>query len=345
MIYRCPSALPGEAGRRPPLGMGWKGLNKVTYPSSWARKKPFFERLLTHIRKYWILHLMALPALLYLILFCYAPMFGVVMAFQNFNIAKGFFHSEFVGFKNFEFLFATRDVWNITRNTVLYNIVFMTLNVLLSMGLAILFNEIYNKRLAKVLQTLYIMPNFLSWAVVAIIVYGFLSQRDGYVSKIVTSLGYKARNWYTYKPIWPGLLIFINAWKGVGYSSVVYLASISGIPDEYYEAAVLDGATKWQQARYVTIPHLRFIVTIMLILNIGSIFRGDFGLFYNVTQNNGALYPVTDVIDTYIYRALTVLNNTSMSTAAGLYQSTVGFVLILFSNWIVNKIDPESALF
>lgn len=310
-----------------------------------ARKRPLIQRVGHHLSQYWMLHLMALPGILYLLIFCYAPMFGLVMAFQNFNVSKGFFGSPFVGFKNFEFLFATRDAWTITRNTVCYNVVFILLNVVLAMTLAVLLNELYSKRLAKTLQTLLIMPNFLSMAVVAIIVYAFLSQRDGYLNRILQSMGHTGRNWYTYRPFWPGLLVLVNAWKSVGYSAVVYLASISGIPEEYYEAAVLDGASKWQQVRYVTIPHLRQIMTILLILNIGSIFRGDFGLFYTVTQNNGMLYPVTDVIDTYIYRALTTLNNTGMSTAAGLYQSVVGFILVLVSNQIIRRVDPESALF
>lgn len=309
------------------------------------KKKPIPGRIALHMKRYWRLHVMALPGLLYLLVFCYAPMFGVVMAFQNFNVRKGFFGSPFIGFKNFEFLFATTDAWTITRNTVCYNVVFIILNVVLSMSLAILLNELYSKRLAKTLQTMFMMPHFLSMAVASIVVYAFLSQRDGYLSRIMVSLGYPTRNWYTYRPLWPWLLVLVNAWKGVGYSAVVYLASISGISDEYYEAAVLDGATKLQQARYITIPHLRQIMTILLILNIGNIFRGDFGLFYNVTQDNGMLYPVTDVIDTYVYRALTKLNNTGMSTAAGLYQSVVGFILILLSNFIIRRVDPESALF
>ena len=303
------------------------------------------DRIRLHFSRYWMLHLMAFPALLYLLIFHYAPMFGLVMAFQDFNIAKGYFGSDFVGLKNFEFLFATQDAWNITRNTVLYNVVFIVLNTTLSMTLAILFNELYSKKLAKTLQTMLIMPYFLSMAVVAIIVYGFLSQRDGYVNKLLGALGMKTRNWYTYRPLWPWLLVLVNAWKNVGYNSVVYMASISGISEEYYEAAVLDGATKWQQIRYVTIPQLRQIMIILLILNLGSIFRGDFGLFYNVTQNNGMLYPVTDVIDTYVYRALTKLNNTGMAAAAGFYQSVMGLVMVLLSNAIVRKVDPESALF
>lgn len=311
-----------------------------------ARYKPkSFSRLGKHFRKYGILHLMALPTLAYLLIFCYAPMFGLVMAFQNFNISKGFFASPFVGLKNFEFIFTTTDAWTITRNTVCYNIVFIILNTTLSMILAVLLNEIYSKRTAKLLQTIYIMPHFLSMAVVAIIAYAFLNQRYGYVNHLMSFFGQEPKNWYTYRNIWPALLIFVNAWKGVGYSAVVYLAAISGISDEYYEAAMLDGASKIQQTCYITIPQLRQMMIILLILSIGSIFRGDFGLFYNVTQNNGMLYPVTDVIDTYIYRALTTLKNTGMATAAGLYQSVVGFILVLVSNQIVRHVDVESALF
>ncbi len=308
-------------------------------------KRSLGERFTLHLKKYWILHLMAFPALLSVLVFHYLPLFGLTLAFQDFNVAKGFFGSEFVGLKNFEFLFTTKDAWRITRNTVLYNVVFILTNTLLSMGLAMLFNELYSKKLAKSMQTMLIMPYFLSTAVVAIIVYGFLAQRGGYVNKFMELIGGRTRNWYTYRPLWPFLLVLINAWKGVGYNSVVYMATISGISEEYYEAAVLDGATKWQQAKYITIPHLRQILCIMLILNIGSLFSGDFGLFHTVTQNNGMLYPVTDIIDTYVYRALTSMNNVNMSAAAGFYQSFMGLILILASNAIIRKIDPESALF
>lgn len=309
-------------------------------------KASLAHRVVTHFKKHWRLHVLALPAVICLILFNYLPMFGTVLAFQNYTVKGGFFGSEWVGFKNFEFLFSTTDAWRITRNTVLYNVVFILLNTSLSVLLAILFNELYIKRLAKTLQTLIIMPNFLSMAVIAIIVYAFLKGgNDGIVNRLVVAFGGKARDWYTYKPIWPFLLVFINAWKGVGYGSIVYVASISGISQEYYEAAVLDGATKVQQARYITMPYLKKIIVIMLILNVGSLLRGDFGLFYNVTQNNGRLYEYTDVIDTYIYRALKTLGNTGMSAAASLYQSAVGFVLVILANLVVRKIDEESSLF
>ena len=309
-------------------------------------KRTLFQSIVLHFQKHWRLHVLALPAFLSLLAFAYAPMFGVVLAFQKFSVTGGFFGSEWIGFKNFEFLFQTSDAWRITRNTILYNVAFILVNTSLSVILAMLFNELYIRKLAKTLQTLIILPNFLSMAVVAIIAYAFLkSGNNGVLNQIVRAFGGKARDWYMYKPAWPFLLVFINAWRGVGYGSIVYVASISGISQEYYEAAVLDGASKFQQALYVTIPHLRRIITIMLIMSVGSLLKGDFGLFYNVTQNNGALYEVTDVIDTYIYRALKLLGDTGMSSAAGLYQSFVGLLLVLLANFVVTKIDDESAMF
>ncbi len=309
-------------------------------------KQTLFQKTVNHFHKYWRLHVLALPAFLSLLAFAYAPMFGVVLAFQKYSIQGGFFGSEWIGFKNFEFLFQTSDAWRITRNTVLYNIAFILVNTSLSVILAMLFNELYVRKLAKTLQTMIILPNFLSMAVIAIIAYAFLKGgNSGILNQVVKAFGGKTRDWYMYKPVWPFLLVFINAWRGVGYGSIVYVASISGISQEYYEAAVLDGASKFQQAVYVTLPHLRKIITIMLIMNVGSLLKGDFGLFYNVTQNNGALYEVTDVIDTYIYRALKMLGDTGMSSAAGLYQSFVGFVLVLLANWVVTKVDEESAMF
>lgn len=316
-----------------------------------ATNKPrgsFPHRLAVHFHKYWRLHVMALPVLIYLLLFSYAPMFGVVMAFENYSVTRGFFGSEWVGLRNFEFLFANLDAWRITRNTVLYNVAFIIINTSLSVLLALVLNEMYMKRLSKTIQTMMIMPYFLSMSVVAIIVYAFIGP-NGAVNSIIKSMGQRpaVSNWYTYRPLWPFLLVFVSAWKGVGYTAIVYVASISGISQEYYEAAVLDGATKLQQARYITLPHLRHIIVIMLILNMGGMFRGDMGLFYNVTMNHGEgrLLEVTDVIDTYVYRALKTLGNTGMSTAAGLYQSVVGFVMILVSNRIVRRVDEESALF
>lgn len=273
-------------------------------------------------------------------------MFGLIMAFQNLNVAKGILASPFVGFKNFEFLFATTDAWVITRNTVCYNLVFICVNMFFAVLLALLLSELTFRKTAKALQTIYMLPYFLSWAVVSIILIAFLDRDYGLVNAFIRMTGARGMtDWYAVSEIWPGLLVFINAWKNVGYQTVLYLAVISGISQDYYEAAVLDGASKFQQAWYITVPHLRLIMAISIIMAMGSIFRGDFGLFYVVTKNSGRIYDVTDVIDTYIYRGLTQLSNVGMSTAAGLYQSVVGFVMVLFANWVVTKIDPDSAMF
>ena len=302
-------------------------------------------RMIRYLKRNYILFLMAVPALLCHLLFDYAPMFGVILAFKNYNFTQGFFGSPFVGLKNFEFLFSTTDAWIITRNTILYNVVFIILNTTLSILLAVLLSEILSRRLAKWLQTVLMMPYFLSAIVVAIVVYAFLRSENGFLNSVLAMFGMSAVDWYHTPSAWPFILVIVNAWKGVGYGAVLYLASISGIPNEYYEAAVLDGATKIQQARHITLPFIRQMVIILLILSIGGIFRSDCGLFYNVPQDIGTLYPVTNVIDTYVLRALIKLNNTGMSTAAGLYQSVVGFFLILLSNYIVKKVDPDSAMF
>ncbi len=294
-----------------------------------------------------MLHIMAMPGFLALVIFAYLPMLGLIMAFQEMDYSKGILGSPLVGFKNFEFLFATKDSWRITRNTVCYNVVFIIVNMALAIILSLILSELRSRILAKTVQTVFMMPHFLSATVISIIVFAFLSPTNGFVNTIlVRFFGWAPRhNWYQDKSIWPGLFVLIHAWQGVGYSAVVYLASISGISQEYYEAAMLDGASKLQQARYITMPHLRTMISILLIMAVGGIFHGDFGLFYSVTQNSGRLYEVSDVIDTYIYRALIQLNNTGMSTAAGLYQSVVGCILVIISNKIVTMIEPENALF
>jgi putative aldouronate transport system permease protein len=304
-----------------------------------------FQRAKKSIKQYYVLYLMALPSILALLIFAYTPMLGLVMAFQEMNLTKGIFGSSFVGLKNFEFLFSTTDAWIITRNTIVYNTIFIVLNMFLAVVVSLLLNELHSKMLAKTLQTIFIMPHFLSMTVVSIIVFSILSANNGFLNNVLKFFGQPKRNWYMEVGAWPFILIIVNAWKSVGYSAVVYLASISGISEEFYEAAVLDGANRFQQALYITIPHLKAMMTILLILNVGSIFRGDFGLFYTVPQNTGILYPVTDVIDTYIYRGLMNLNNVGMSTAAGLYQSLVGFVLVLLTNKIISKVSPENAMF
>lgn len=292
------------------------------------------------------LYMMALPTVVLLILFNYIPIGGLTLAFKKYNASKGIFGSPWNGLKNFEYLFASSDAFVIVRNTVLYNLIFIFVGTILAVVVAILLGEIHSKMTAKVFQTIYIMPFFLSWAVVSIFVDAYLSRSNGLVNHIIQAMGGEGGvNWYTQINLWPPLLVFIYMWKSVGYNAVVYLAAISGISQEYYEAAMLDGANRFQQARYITIPQLRMIVSLMLITSMGSIFRGDFGLFHVVTKDTGALYPVTNVIDTYIYNGMKNQGNVGMTTAAGLFQSIVGFLTLLLANKVVSKIDADSAMF
>lgn len=288
------------------------------------------------------LYMMLLPGTLFLILFNYLPMLGTVLAFKSYNYSKGILYSDFVGFKNFEVFFRTPDAWIITRNTVGYNVIFIILNLVINVLAAILLSEMLSKRLSKIYQTVILMPHFLSWVIVAYLVYAFLSSDYGILNKIITSMGGQSVAWYSETKAWPYIIVFINRWKTTGYGSIVYLAAISGINSEYYEAAVIDGANKTKQIFYITIPCLKPIITIMTILAIGGIFNSDFGLFYQVPMNSGALYSVTNTLNTYVYNAR---GDVGISAAAGLYQGVVGFILVVISNKIVSKLDPENALY
>lgn len=293
--------------------------------------------------------LLTIPGALWFLIFAYLPMFGVVVAFKEWRINGGFMKSlatsKWVGLDNFKFLFQSSDAWLITRNTVAYNLIFIILGIVLPVTLAILLKEILNKRAAKFYQSAMFLPYFLSWVVVSYFLYAFLSPGKGFANVILANLGMESVSWYTQTKYWPVIIIFMSQWKAVGYGTVVYLAAICGIDKTYYEAAMIDGATKWQQIRFITIPLLKPILIIMFITSIGGMFRGDMGLFYHLPKNSGALFPVTNVIDTYVYRGLMNLGNIGMSSAAGLYQSVVGLILILVANGIVRKVDNENAFF
>jgi putative aldouronate transport system permease protein len=294
--------------------------------------------------------LMILPGTIWFLIFAYMPMFGTILAFKDFRIhPDGFFasvfNSKWVGLKNFEYLFTTNDAYIITRNTILYNLGFIILGLITAVGFAIMLNELVNKRMAKVYQTGMFLPHFLSWVIISYFAFTFLSVDKGTLNHIITFFGGDPISWYSEVKYWPLIIIFVGIWKGVGYNSVIYLAAITGIDKSYYEAAVIDGATKWKQARYITIPLLKPLMIILTILAIGGIFRSDFGLFYQLPKDSGALYPVTNVIDTFVYRGLINMGDIGMSTAAGLYQSLVGLVLILVANYIVRKIEKDHAIF
>ena len=301
--------------------------------------------LLRELKKNFPLFMMALPALLCLLIFSYMPMFGVILAFKNYNFDDGFLRSPWTGLKNFEFLF-TETTIEMTRNTIVYNVIFIIIGLISATAVAIILNEVKNRFLARVHQTILIMPFFLSWVVIAFVTYAFIKPDDtGFINSMLVGMGKESVMWYSEIKYWPALLIFLNTWKYLGYNSVVYLAAITGISQEFYESAVIDGATKLQQSIYITIPCIKPMLIILTILAVGRIFYADFGLFFQVPQNQGQLYPVTQVIDTYVYTSLTGSFNVGMAAAAGLYQSIVGFILVVLSNKIVKKVDSEYALF
>ena len=289
--------------------------------------------------------LMVLPGFLLTFVFCYMPIGGLVIAFKNIDYAKGIFGSDWVGLKNFKFLFDSPDLPLILKNTIGYNIIIIALGSVFPTIFSIGFSLLRNKRGGKVYQTLIMLPYFISWIIVTYIVYSFLSYSNGLVNHLLLRMGKDPVNWYSQIKLWPGLLIFLALWKSVGYSTVVYIATISGIDSSLYEAASIDGANKWHQIWYVTLPELSSVIIIMLILAIGRILSADFSLFYNVPMESGALMPVTNVISTYVYRALMLNADIGMSSAAGFFQSVVGFILVMLTNWVVRMIDEEKSLF
>jgi putative aldouronate transport system permease protein len=307
-------------------------MNRLKHRPAWGRIIPFY--------------VMALPGIVYLLINNYIPMYGILIAFKKLNFQKGLFGSEWNGFKNFEFLFASSDAWVITRNTVLYNLAFIAMGTILSIGLAILINEIKNRFVSRFCQSITLLPYLMSWVVVSYLAFAFLSTESGLINKsILGPLGLPDINWYQEKKYWPFILIFVNTWKGVGYSMIIYLAAIVGISQDYYEAATLDGANKWQQIWKITLPMLIPTMLVILALSMGQMFRSDFGLFYQIPKNSGALYSVTRTIDVYVYQALMKNSNYGMSSAASVYQSVVGFILIIAANFSIRKYRPESALF
>lgn len=293
------------------------------------------------------LSLLALPTTVWYLLFCYLPMFGIVIAFKDFRIKGDFIASilgsDWVGLKNFRFLFSSRDIWIIIRNTLGYNIVFIILNVVLPVGCALLINQLHSRRAAKAYQTAMFLPYFLSWVVVSVVVWGFLSYDKGLVNNLLAASGSARAQWYMSPQIWPFLLVFMSVWKALGYSMVVYLASITGIDTTYYEAAVIDGATKWQQTKYITLPMMKPVIIIMFILAVGRIFYSDFGLFYQVPRDSNSLYNVVYTIDVFVYKQLKT-STVGMASAAAFVQSVVGCITIIAANRIVKKFDSESAM-
>ena len=293
------------------------------------------------------LTLLSLPTIMLLLIFSYWPMYGIVLAFKNFKVTDGIWGSPWREplFGNFEFFFKSQDAWRLVRNTVGLNILFIAVTTVCTVGFALLMFEVKKRWEVKTFQTFSIMPSFLSWVIVSYVVYIFLDPSKGVINSIIVALGGKGIAWYTEPAYWPMILLITKIWQGVGLGSIIYYAALMGIDGELFEAADIDGASKIQKIKAISIPSLVPIVTVMTLLAIGNIFRGDFGLFYNVTRNVGALYPTTDVIDTYVFRALMVDSNIGMSSAVGLFQSVVCTITLVISNGIVRKIDPDNSLF
>lgn len=290
------------------------------------------------------MYLMMAPGLIYLFINNYMPMAGLVVAFKNYNAVDGIFNSPWSGFSNFTYLF--NDAWTITRNTLLYNIAFIIINLILGVMFAIFICDIKSKKCKTLYQSAILLPFLMSIVIVSYITFAFFSGENGMLNKtILPMMGKDAVSWYTEPKYWPVILVIVNTWKGVGYGCLIYISSIAGIDPSYFEAAELDGATKWKQIRYITIPSIMPSIITLTLLNIGRIFYSDFGLFYQVTQNSGQLYEATNVIDTYVYRALLQSGNIGMASAAGFYQSIVGFVCVLAANMVVKKLSPENAMF
>lgn len=303
-------------------------------------------------KKTLVLLTMVAPAAIWLLLLRYLPMGGIVLAFKDYKInprnpsfISNLLSSKWVGLKNFEYLFKTDSAWIMFRNTLGYNIVFIILGVIIPVAFAIMMNELTRKFVRKTYQTMMFFPYFLSWVVVSYFLNAFLDAQYGMIPAMQAAAEKEVTSWYTTPGPWPYLLVFANLWKNVGYSTVLYLAAITGIDANQYEAAAIDGASKWQQVLYVTIPHLRTMICILFIMNVGRIFASDFGLFYNVPMQNGALFSVTQTIDTYVYRAYIATGNPGQSSAAGLLQNVLGFICILSANAIVKKVDADSAMF
>jgi len=288
---------------------------------------------------------LTLPVVVTLFIFNYLPMLGVVIAFKDYEGPLGILGSPWAGLRNFQFFFRSSRLWDVTRNTVLYNVVFILTTLIVSLAFALMLYELTRRTWVKFYQTVFFFPYFMSWVVVSIILYAFLNQEHGIINTLLKSLGLRPVAWYSKPEYWPFVLTFMNLWKGVGYSTVVYYAGLMGVDPELFESAAIDGARRLQRTIKITIPMISPVIIILLILSLGRIFEADFGLFYQLPMQSGMLLPTTDVINYFVYRALINLQDFGMSSAVGLYQSVMGFLLVVASNALVTRINPENRLF
>lgn len=292
-----------------------------------------------------VLLIMCLPAIIFFVVFSYGPLPGSYVAFTNYNYRDGIFGSPFVGFKNFEFLVKSGQLWLLTRNTILYNVAFIILGNILQIALAIMLNEIRLKYFKKVSQAIMFLPYFISVVLIGVIAFNLLNYDTGAINALIEASGGNPIKFYSMAGLWPMIIILFQLWQSTGYGSIVYFAAIMGIDSSMFEAAAVDGASAWQRIRYIILPSLKPTFIILLLFSLGGIMRGNFGLFWNLVGNNAALYSTTDIIETSVYRMIMSQNNFTMSTAVGLYQSVFGFALVMLCNWIVRRMNPDYALF
>ena len=288
---------------------------------------------------------MCVPAIVFFFVFSYMPMPGAYIAFTNFQYNKGIWASPFVGLQNFQFLFMSGQLGLLLRNTILYNLAFIVLGNVLQLTFAILLNEVQSKRYKKVTQSMMFLPYFISDVLVSLLVYNLLNYDYGFISNLVRALGGEMPKVYQMAGAWPFIIILVNLWKGTGYGTVVYFAAITGMDSSMLEAAQIDGANGFQRIRYIILPTLKPTVVILFLFAIGGILKGNFGLFYNLVGNNSMLFNTTDIIETYVYRSMMNSFNFSQSSAVGLFQSVVGFFIVIGANAFVKKLDPDYALF
>lgn len=307
-------------------------------------KRTFAEKI-RYYKRYLPLYLMMMPALIYLFINNYLPMSGLVLAFEKYNVKDGIWGSEFVGFKNFTFLLKNNDLPILFRNTLGYNLCFILINLVLGVTLAILITEITNLKFRKAAQSSILFPFVVSIVIVSYMVRAFLDPEAGLLNHLLVSMGRQKVAWYDTAKYWPFILIFVNTWKGVGYGCILYISSILGIDMSLYESASLDGATKFQKIRYITLPFLKPTMITVSLLSLGRVFNSDFGLFFQVPQNSGLISSTTQTIDTFVYNVLITQSNVGMSAAASFFQSVMGFLMIMVFNAITRKISRENALF
>lgn len=306
------------------------------------KKKTFLKK----VKDSRTLILMCLPAIIFFVVFAYCPMPGAYIAFTDFNYKSGIFASKFIGFDNFKFLVESGSLWLLTRNTILYNFAFIVLGNALQIFVAILLNEVKNKMFKKVTQTIMFLPYFISAVLVALLAFNILNSDFGFMNGVIKFFGGDPIKVYSMPNAWPAIMVIVTLWQQTGYGSIVYFASICGIDSSIMEAAEVDGANIIQRIRYIILPSLKPTAIILFLFAIGGIMKGNFGLFYNlVGSSNSALFPTTDIIETYVYRTLMNNFNFANSTAVGLYQSVFGFVIVIVCNWIVKKFDEEYGLF